>query len=108
MLFDKFKQINSREAKLMIDQKGVLVIDARSPQSYQESHIEGAKSVPGDQLDIYLKKADKSSAVICYCYKGLSSRWACKKFIKAGFVNVYNLKGGFSAWSNTFGESEKT
>ena len=67
-------------------------------KDYQESHIEGAMPLGNDTLNDFIAQTDRSTKIICYCYKGMSSKGYCDKLAKAGFRNVYNLKGGYDAW----------
>jgi len=101
LFFDRSQSINVKEAKAMITSGNVIVIDVRSPEAYQQQHVDGA--VLGDKKNWrqFIEKLDKAKPVICYCYKGISSRFFCSKLRKAGFRSVVNLKGGFDAWKKS-------
>lgn len=98
LLFKNYQQINVSQAKSMINEGGIIVIDARKSKDHHESHIEGALSMKKNVLSDFIDRTDKSRSIICYCYKGISSKGLCRKLVQAGFKNVYNLKGGFDAW----------
>jgi len=97
-LFHQVRSVNALRAKEMIAGGNVIVIDVRSPEVYEQQHVDGA--ILGDEKnwDQFTKNLDKTKQVLCYCYKGVSSRSFCKKLKKAGFANVFNLQGGFDAW----------
>jgi len=98
LLFQKYQQIDVSTAKSMINEGDVIVLDARKSKDHHESHIEGALSIESDALSDFIDQTDKSKTILCYCYKGISSKGSCRKLVQAGFKNVYNLKGGFEAW----------
>ena len=97
-LFNRFKQINVSEAKSMISEGSVIFIDARKNEDYQKSRIDGALSMEDDALNNFIDQTDRSHNIICYCYKGISSNGRCKKLVRAGFKNIYNLKSCYAAW----------
>lgn len=99
---NKFKQISPSQTKSMIISKSVILIDLRKSNEYQEAHIDGALSMDNETLTNFINQTNKSSTIVCYCYKGISSKGACQKFFKSGFRNVYNLKGGFEAWRKAY------
>lgn len=96
--FKKLRQIDVSTAKSMLSEGNIVVLDARKNNDYHKSHIEGALSIEGGALNDFIDRTDKSRTVLCYCYKGISSKRLCRKLIQAGFRNVCNLKGGFNAW----------
>jgi len=85
----------------MINAGNVIVIDVRSPDVYQEQRIEGAILADKENWDQFVEGIDRSKQVICYCYKGISSKSFCNKLKKSGFDHVYNLQGGFDAWKKS-------
>jgi rhodanese-related sulfurtransferase len=77
------------------------VLDLRSAESYSRGHIVNARNVPFDELEGRLDKLAnlKSKPVIAVCDSGITSNKALDALKKAGFDNVYNLKGGMNAWN---------
>ena len=43
---------------------------------------------------------DKDKTYLVYCRSGNRSAKACSKMEKEGLENLYNLSGGFKAWSS--------
>lgn len=82
----------------MIDKEEALLVDVRRPKDFEASHVEGAISADKNKVHEILDSEDRARPIICYCYKGVSSRVACKNLKKAGFIKVLNLKGGYDAW----------
>ena len=98
MFFKKFKPIDIHKAKELVERGEAILIDVRKSEDFHASHINGAILLDKDSIDGFIKEVDKSKPIICYCYVGKSSCSFCKDLVKAGFSNVYNLKGGFEAW----------
>jgi rhodanese-related sulfurtransferase len=42
--------------------------------------------------------ADRKAKVVLYCRSGRMSDLAARDLVKAGFTNIFNLKGGMIAW----------
>jgi rhodanese-related sulfurtransferase len=89
------KQIGPRE----LDQKkGIMLLDVRSDREYSEGHIPGAVHVPLPEIGERVKKLKKDKELVVYCRNGNQSIWAIKRLMGMGYKNLYNLKGGYSAW----------
>ncbi|OFZ66577.1 MAG: rhodanese [Betaproteobacteria bacterium RBG_16_56_24] len=105
--------VTAEQAKAMAE-KGTLVIDTRVANEYVEEHIKGAVSVPYkekseksvnydpavDKFDLSLLPADKNTPMIMYCNAGecWKSYKSTMAAIKAGYKNVYWLRGGIPEW----------
>ncbi|MCT4582177.1 MAG: rhodanese-like domain-containing protein [Flavobacteriales bacterium] len=89
----QFKAFEKQEKKLLLD--------VRTPNEYQQGHIDGAKNL--DYFDKSFKtelaKFDKGVPVYVYCRSGGRSAKAMQIMKEMGFETVYNLKGGYLAWS---------
>jgi rhodanese-related sulfurtransferase len=77
------------------------IIDVRTPNEFDQGHIEGAKNIDyfSKSFKSELEKLDKSVPVYVYCRSGGRSAKAMQIMKEIGFVSVYNLQGGFLAWS---------
>lgn len=82
------------------DKEEAILIDLRTPQEYQEGHLEGSKMIdfynPNFQSE--LAKLDRSQTYYIYCNSGNRSGEALQMMDKMGFEKVYNLDGGIQAW----------
>jgi rhodanese-related sulfurtransferase len=76
------------------------LIDVRTPVEYREVHVEFARNVPLDQLDVAKLAAGRNPAATLYviCRSGSRGQQACEKFLAAGFANIVNVAGGTQAW----------
>jgi phage shock protein E len=89
------KQILARE----LDQKkGMMLLDVRTDEEYKKGHIPGSIHVPLADIGDKVKKLKKDKDLVVYCQTGNRSIWAIKRLMGMGYKNLYNLKGGYSAW----------
>ncbi len=89
------KQLTPRE----LDQKkGMVLLDVRTDKEYEQGHIPGAVHVPLADVGDKVKKLKKDKELVVYCRSGNQSIWAIKRLMGMGYKNLYNLKGGYSAW----------
>ncbi|PTX44695.1 rhodanese-related sulfurtransferase [Christiangramia gaetbulicola] len=80
----------------------VILLDTRSAEEFEVSHIEDALLVGYDDFDLYrLPNISKDKNIIVYCSLGIRSEQIGEKLKKAGFENVQNLFGGIFEWKNT-------
>lgn len=70
------------------------ILDVRTIEEYNLSHIDGAINIPLDELRKDLKKLDKSKEIVVHCHSGLRSYLACRILKQKGY-NVKNLIGGY-------------
>ncbi len=83
-----------------ITEKGVQIVDVRTPEEYVEGHIEDAKNInvfDSDFTEKAMKSLDTSKPVAVYCRSGKRSADAAQRLSEKGF-SVTNLKGGILAW----------
>jgi sulfur-carrier protein adenylyltransferase/sulfurtransferase len=79
-----------------------LLIDVRQPAEFEAGHIPGSKSMPLAELDLQIADIAKfeNKNLIFYCRSGRRSARACEYAAKIiGFPHVFDLTGGFVAWS---------
>jgi len=96
-----YQDLNAKQFYEMIQkEKNVIILDVRTPQEYQEVYISNAINIPvqilGQQLDKLKNFKDKK--ILVYCRSGHRSAIASQILDRAGFKNVYNLKGGLFEW----------
>ena len=106
-----FKDISIEEAKKMIEENNIFVLDVRTPAEFNASHIGGAKLIPisnafGSKmnsemlLESRINEIPKNKKILVYCRTGHRSAIAGKLLINKGYSEVYNVKGGITAWIN--------
>jgi rhodanese-related sulfurtransferase len=75
-----------------------LLIDVRTTGEFKTGHLPKAKSIPLNELENALESIPKDKPVILVCWSGSRSASATRLLAKAGYENVYNLKGGTMFW----------
>jgi len=78
----------------------VQLVDVRTPGEFQSGYIAGAKLINIQDADFSKKisQLDKNRPVLVYCAVGGRSANAAGQLFQLGFTNVYDLKGGMTAW----------
>lgn len=92
--------LTSTEFLVAVLDKGVQLIDVRTPREYDNEHIKGAANIDWFQPFQFkkaIRKLDKEKPVYVYCRTGNRSLKAARKFAELGFTQVYDLKGGINA-----------
>jgi rhodanese-related sulfurtransferase len=80
--------------------KSVELIDVRTPVEYREVHVDFAKSIPLNELDVAKLAADRGEVkepLYVICRSGGRAGQACEKLSSAG-VEAVNVEGGTLAW----------
>jgi adenylyltransferase/sulfurtransferase len=92
-------EITVEELKEKLDNGGgVSVLDVREPHEYEVANI-GARLIPLGELPERLIELDREETFAVHCKTGGRSARAVKLLKEAGFQDVYNVKGGITAWS---------
>jgi rhodanese-related sulfurtransferase len=103
------QNVTVEEAKKMVEQEDVFVLDVRTPSEFNSSRIEGATLIPvknsggsnlsPDQLlEARINEVPKDKKILVYCKSGNRSASAAKILVNAGYSQVYNMEGGINAW----------
>jgi sulfur-carrier protein adenylyltransferase/sulfurtransferase len=93
---DEVPEITVGELNEKLDE--VSVLDVREPHEYEVANI-GARLIPLGELPERLIELDRGETLAVHCKTGARSARAVKLLREAGFENVYNVKGGITAWS---------
>jgi rhodanese-related sulfurtransferase len=76
------------------------LIDVRDHHEWANGHIDGARSVPLEQLREDPERELEHDAVLVFiCAKGARSLTAAKLAERLGYETVYNVEGGTAAWA---------
>jgi rhodanese-related sulfurtransferase len=82
---------------------GAQLIDVRTPDEFQAGHIEGAQNIniASPQFGNETGKLNKAEPVYVYCAVGGRSAKAASALKEQGFLQVYDLAGGITAWKSS-------
>lgn len=83
--------------ELLTNEKSLL-LDCRLLRDYKEGHIENAMHAHDGLVESLIRKADKDTHVVIYCYHGHNSEHLADLFGNFGFENVYSVEGGYAKW----------
>lgn len=80
----------------------IQLIDVRTVEEVNQGMISGAQVIDfkSDSFDIAINKLDPTVPTYVYCRSGRRSAKSCVKLKKLGFKELYDLEGGFDAWSS--------
>jgi len=87
--------------KTQISAAGIQLVDVRTPQEYEAGYIGEAVNIDfvNDNFATEIQQLDKVKPVYIYCRSGNRSARAAQQMQELGFQEVYDLKGGYLAWS---------
>lgn len=94
-----YHKIDAKEAKQMMENQDVIIVDVRREDEYAKGHIPHAVLVPNETIkeEAQEKLPDKNATYLVYCRSGNRSAQASKTLIEAGYQNIYDF-GGIQDW----------
>ncbi|MDO8207734.1 MAG: rhodanese-like domain-containing protein [Gallionella sp.] len=95
-----FKNITVAELLAMLPQDGLKLIDVRTDAEIAHGKIPQGDALPLHLLPLRLSELSKSAPTVFYCQMGGRSAQAAAFAAGNGFVDVYNLQGGITAWAH--------
>lgn len=81
-------------------EKGLQFVDVRQPGEFGEGHAVRTLNLPLNSLAREFDKLDPSVPTFVICQSGYRSSLATSFLENAGFVKIYNVAGGTSAWKD--------
>jgi monothiol glutaredoxin len=94
------KQLTPAELKDLLDQGKITLFDVRPDHERALASIAQARSLDEAGQE-YLFSLDRNAPVAFLCHHGMRSQNAAEQLLGEGFRNVYNVRGGIHAWSET-------
>lgn len=94
----QFKNIASPQAKALLDQGAVFLIDVRTPEEFRQAHVKGAVLIPLDQVEKRLGELPKNRPILVYCAVGSRSSAVASFLAEKGYRDVYNMRDGIVGW----------
>ena len=96
-----FKTVTPQEAKNLIkSRKDMLLIDVRGQDELSEGYIEGSTLMPLWAIIKGTQRPPQDKPILLICAVGGRSLALGQLMSKNGWNEVYNLKGGISAWKD--------
>lgn len=94
-----YTDVSTEEAKKLVEEGKVQVIDVRTPEEYAAGHIPGATLLPLQELEGRLNELKEDGAYLIVCQSGNRSTQASEILVKNGFSGIHNMTGGMGAWT---------
>jgi molybdopterin/thiamine biosynthesis adenylyltransferase/rhodanese-related sulfurtransferase len=95
-------EIDTNEAASRIATGGVIVLDVREPDEYEQGALPDALHIPRGHLEAQIEAriVEKTAPVLVYCAGGVRSAFATKTLHELGYTNVVSVAGGFQKWKD--------
>ena len=96
----KYISISAEQAKHLMDtEKGYVILDVRTEEEYNESHIPDAILIPDYEIMAKAEQVltDKEQLILVYCRSGRRSKNASQALAELGYTNVKEF-GGIIDW----------
>jgi len=96
------KNITNMEAVNLLNKNDAWILDVRTKEEFEKSHISNSQNVSLDVLGNHIQQYQdrKTKPVILVCQSGNRSLQAAKILKKQAFENIYNLTDGVLGWQN--------
>lgn len=95
----QYTDILPQELETMLEDKDFFLVNVHVPYGGELPSTDAF--IPFDQFSTSLDQlpADKASKIVLYCRSGSMSTASARELVRLGFTNLYNLDGGYTAWS---------
>jgi rhodanese-related sulfurtransferase len=77
----------------------VVLLDVREHDELAVAAVAEAVHIPMREIPARLTELDRDRPLVVMCHSGGRSRRVAEYLRSAGFVDVFNLRGGIDAWS---------
>jgi rhodanese-related sulfurtransferase len=95
---EPFTRISVEEAKEMIDNGDVQVVDSREPHEHAEGHVPGSLNIPHMATLPRNAELARDKPILFICKSGQRSAVAAEFASSVGLTELYNVEGGHDAW----------
>lgn len=99
-----YSDIDSKEFEELRTQ-GAQIVDVRTPGEISQGKVPKASEmdIMSPKFREKATKLDLSKPILVYCRSGNRSKSACSVLARLGATDLYNLRGGYSAWERSQG-----
>jgi rhodanese-related sulfurtransferase len=99
---EAYEMSPSQAVNRMQSKDGVVVLDVRTIQEYEEIHLQNALLLPVQELSQAslneIGLSDKDQEIILYCRSGARSKTAFDIMNSLGYTNIKSVAGGMIHW----------
>ncbi|MFV1997801.1 MAG: rhodanese-like domain-containing protein [Acidiferrobacterales bacterium] len=100
--------VGELKQRLDIDGNNFLLLDVRESWELQICSLPDSVDIPMGQVPARLEEIDSQLDIVIICHHGVRSQQVAFYLQNAGYENLYNLRGGISAWSREIDPSIPT
>ena len=94
-----YAQVSLDEARSLVGNSSVMVLDIREPDEHATGVAKGMKLIPMSTLESRINELPKNSRVLLICNTQNRSSAVAKELRSRGFTNVEYVRGGMSEWA---------
>ena len=102
LLKQQLSNLSQAAFKEKMSESAIVILDVRTNQEYEFSHITDAIHINYFAEDFWekIEQLDKTQDILVYCRTGRRSIRACTLMKNGGFDSnkIFNLEGGFVEW----------
>jgi molybdopterin/thiamine biosynthesis adenylyltransferase/rhodanese-related sulfurtransferase len=98
----RIREVDTAAAQDLLATPGVIVLDVREPDEYEQGALPHAVHIPRGHLESQIEHRlpDHDAPVLIYCASGVRSVFAADTLQQLGYSDVVHLAGGFGKWKN--------
>ena len=98
----EIREVTVQDVHSRIQKNGVVLLDVREKEEWDEGHLPGATFLPRGFLEVRVEKTvpEKDKPIVVYCAGGTRSAYAAKTLQELGYKDVVSMTGGYGEWKN--------
>ena len=91
----------SEAAKLIKENKDLVILDVRTKREYQSGHINGSKLMPVSEIASRISELEKfrGKPILVHCASGGRSPKAVRILLKNKFAPIYHMNHGLAGFT---------
>lgn len=97
----KIRELSPYEVTKNLRKENVYYLDVREPEEWVQGIVKGALRIPRGELEHRLptELPQKPGSIVTYSQDGSIGALAAARLVELGYSDVWNLAGGFVAWT---------
>jgi len=98
----RIREVDTAAAEASLATPGVVVLDIREPDEYEQGALPKAVHIPRGHLESQIENRipDRDAPILVYCAGGTRSAFAADTLTQLGYTDVVSMAGGFGKWKN--------
>jgi rhodanese-related sulfurtransferase len=95
-----YRKLKPAELKIMLENKDFFLLDVHVPEKIHIPGTDAFIDYRNIQKIVATIPAEKDAKIVIYCLSDGMSRQVARNLTRLGYTNVYQLKGGTSAFNS--------